>query len=97
MSRLDELHEIVKRLDSLLRDQNPGLFTWVGFLHGCLKEIEEWNHRGEVLNTTERHLLEMADMAAEGRNFCDKELADHIAELRSRRRIAKSHNGGGVA
>lgn len=42
---LDELHEIVKKLNNLLEDRQIGLGSWHNFLCDRLTEIRNWFER----------------------------------------------------
>jgi hypothetical protein len=42
---LDELHKIVKKMDLLLNDRQPGLSTWLTFLADDMKDLKKWVNR----------------------------------------------------
>lgn len=43
MSNIDELKEHVVRLNQLLEDPHPGLFTWQEAVHKRIGKIAEFN------------------------------------------------------
>lgn len=39
---LDKLQEIIRKLDALLKDRQPGLFSWCQFLLQNLQDLNKW-------------------------------------------------------
>jgi hypothetical protein len=42
MERLDELQEIIQKINALLKDRQPGLMSWNMFLSQNLQDLRVW-------------------------------------------------------